>query len=223
MMVTEDTLSPPPLILASTSPRRFELLSRLNVSFEVKSADINEEEVIAAIRKERTGRPIYSDARKTALMLAAKKAQVVSQDFPRCVIIGADTVVATDTAILGKPSSNSEAIDMLRSLCGQKHRVYTAVSIRQNDHEKSFCSKTTVTFRPADPYQDQLIECYAETGSPLDKAGGYGIQDMGALLISEIKGDYYTVVGLPIARLARELVRFGYGPQSYQGGALCPD
>lgn len=221
----------PPIILASASPRRIELLGRLGVTFTVAVPDIREDEILEMIHRDLSGDSIYKNARKAVRTLAQSKARDVLTDHPGHLVIGADTVVVTGEAILGKPSSSAEAEEMLLTLCGRKHRVYTAVAILSDDIERIFISKTSVTFRPRDDHQTALIGRYVATGLPLDKAGGYGIQDMGALLISEIKGDYYTVVGLPISRLARELVAFGYRPSDKttgrrdddEGGLTCPD
>jgi septum formation protein len=209
-MRKDKTNSLPPIILASASPRRVELLGRLGISFEVTASDIREAEILEAIHRKIPGDSVYKSARKAVRALARSKARDVLTDHPGHLVIGADTVVVTEEAILGKPSSPVEAAEMLFRLCGRKHRVYTAVAMLSDNVERIFMTKTSVTFRPCDDHQATLIEKYVATGLPLDKAGGYGIQDMGALLISEIKGDYYTVVGLPISRLARELTALGY-------------
>jgi septum formation protein len=230
-MRNDSTNSLPPIILASASPRRIELLGRLGITFEVAASDVREDEILEMTHRDISGDSVSKMARKAVRALARSKARAVLTDRPGHLVIGADTVVVTEEAILGKPSSPDEAAEMLFSLCGRKHRVYTAVAILSDDMERIFISKTSVTFRPRDDHQEALIRKYVATGLPLDKAGGYGIQDMGALLISKIKGDYYTVVGLPISRLARELAAFGYRPSdglkdrqtTDKGGLVCPD
>lgn len=200
----------PRLILASASPRRRELLARLGLPFSAAEADINESQILSESLIGGNRVSAYETAEKTAILLAEKKSRAILDHFPDKVVIGSDTVVATEDSILGKPSSTSDSIRMLRGLCGREHRVFTAVSIVSDKMLRIFCSQTSVVFRPRDAYQDALIERYAASGLPLDKAGGYGIQDIGALLIAKIDGDYYTVVGLPLAALARELTAFGF-------------
>ena len=129
--------------------------------------------------------------------------------------IGSDTMVLTEDAILDKPADSEEARRMLLALSGRTHYVLTAVCLLRTDangctrSEQTHTAATAVTFYPPDRRQKELIDWYAASGSPLDKAGGYGIQDAGALLIERISGDYYTVMGLPVAWLNRELMLLG--------------
>ncbi len=213
----------PPLILASASPRRSELLGRIGVPFETTVSDLHEDEIIERLKRDRPGSLTFKFAKSTALSLARDKALAVLTNRSDCLVIGADTIVTNGKSILGKPYTAEEAVEMLRSLCGRKHRVYTSVCLLGAGIDWEFCSKTTVTFRPLDAYQEALIHRYVSSGSPFDKAGGYGIQDMGALFISKIKGDYYSVVGLPLSELARELYSLGYHPSADRGEILCPD
>ena len=121
------------------------------------------------------------------------------------IVIGADTSVILDNIIFGKPADREEAVNMLSLLSGHTHVVATGVAIFAGSEKKTFTEETRVEFNALDDYQRKLIEDYIDTGSPFDKAGGYGIQDMGALLVKGIDGDYANVVGFPVARLAREL------------------
>ena len=120
-------------------------------------------------------------------------------------MIGSDTLVVDENQILGKPKDKDDAYRILRSLCGKLHRVYTGVSLVYDDRVESFVSHTEVLFYDYDQKMEDIINKYIEGGSPMDKAGAYGIQDMGALLVKEIRGDYYTVMGLPLAELIRKI------------------
>ena len=188
------------IILASNAPRRREILEMVGIDFEIDASDIDEDIGV----DEPVG--LVSE-------LSKRKAHAVEKNHPGCVIIGADTVVAVTMAdgresILGKPADADDASDMLFSLSGKTHRVHTGVTLLHIGadgsvtEEKTFCETTEVTFYPLG---DRDIEAYVATGEPLDKAGAYGIQGRGAILVKEIKGDYLNVVGLPLARLWREL------------------
>ena len=125
---------------------------------------------------------------------------------PKDLIIAADTVVALDGAVLGKPHSGDEAFAMLSALAGREHHVYTGVTVLLGGRAVTEHEQTAVTFRALEPGE---IRGYIATGEPMDKAGAYGIQGLGALLVSGIRGDYCSVVGLPVFRLGRILARFG--------------
>ena len=192
------------IILASASPRRRELLSLVTDKFEVLTADIDER--AAEIRIEEEGVP----ALRVSEHLAEIKAQAVydsltDEEKENSIVIGADTSVILDNIIFGKPSDREEAVRMLSLLSGHTHTVATGVSIFEGANKKTFTEETLVEFNELDDYQRKLISDYIDTGSPFDKAGGYGIQDMGALLVKRIDGDYANVVGFPVSRLAREL------------------
>ena len=180
-----------PLVLASSSPRRRRLLRQLGLSFSVIPADIDE-----SVEQFRSLEPA-----EFARSLAVRKAQKVSQRRPNALVLGADTIVVHENRILGKPANAIEARSMLRRLRGAQHTVYTAISLTHAASKRSAnaVSRTDVTFGQL---SDHEIRNYVATGSPLDKAGGYGIQDdLGAIFIERIDGDYYTVVGLPMRRL----------------------
>ncbi|WP_456278115.1 Maf family protein [Bacillus sp. AK128] len=182
------------LILASSSPRRKELLTTLGLSFDVLSSSIEEIVDPSATPEE------------TVLSLAQEKAMDVAKQYPSAYVIGADTIVVKDLKILGKPKNKEDAIDTLRMLSGSTHSVLTGVAIVYNGNPTSFFVKTEVTFWPL---SQEEIDRYIESGEPFDKAGSYGIQGLGSLFVKEIQGDYFSVVGLPISTLKRELVKLG--------------
>jgi septum formation protein len=177
-------------VLASASPRRRELLALAGLSFDVCAPQADE-----------TLDPAW-DAAQAARSLSARKADAIAGDFPGDCIVAADTVVEIDGVILGKPRGAADAARMLRLLSGREHRVVTGVCLRFGRTERVFSQETRVRFYPL---RDDEIEAYIATGEPMDKAGAYGIQGRGALLVESIAGDYCNVVGLPIARLVREL------------------
>ena len=180
------------IVLASGSPRRHELLRLITENFEIRVSDADETV------------PEYIPAEKTAEYLSMVKAQAVDRRSDE-IIIGCDTVVVIDGKVLGKPSSEKECFDMLSLLSGKIHTVYTGVSFICNDNRHSFTAETKVEFYPL---TQKEISDYIATGEPFDKAGGYGIQGKGALLVKGINGDYFNVVGLPVSALKRELERF---------------
>ena len=181
------------LILASHSPRRRELLHKFGIDFKT---------VVVEVEEENNGLPTA-----TAELNARRKAEAVSVQYPQSLILGADTIVVLDGQILGKPSSEESAIEMLSALSGREHKVITAVALaRWGQAIRVFSETTTVCFRAL---SREEIESYAATGEPLDKAGGYGIQGFGGLLVESIQGCYYNVVGLPMSRLVVELRALG--------------
>lgn len=199
------------IILASASPRRKELLSQIGISFQVRVSDV-EEKVTTAI------------PHLLVQELSRRKAEAVLAAIPKqegdVIVIGADTVVACDGRILGKPGTEEKAIEMLSLLQGRAHEVYTGVTLlrrtargrnpesavggigESRTEQKSFYEATTVFFWPMS--SREIID-YAATGDPLDKAGAYGIQGLCARYISGIEGDYNNVVGLPTGRLYQEM------------------
>ena len=139
---------------------------------------------------------------EAARNLAKQKAEVVSGKYPADCVIAADTIVAAEGQILGKPADEEDAARMLRILSGREHKVITGVCLTLNGESRVFSQGTRVKFYPL---RDEEIWAYIKTGEPMDKAGAYGIQGRGGLLVEGIAGDYFNVVGLPIARLVREL------------------
>ncbi len=182
------------LILASGSPRRRELLEKLQVPFEVIVSDCDET------------LPESVPADAAAEMLAVRKAAAVAKLHPDAVVIGADTTVVLDDEILGKPQDEADCKRMLHALSGRMHKVITGVGIFWDGHSLSFSDEASVQFYPL---SNAEIDAYAASDEPYDKAGAYGIQGQGALLVAGIHGDFYTVMGLPIARLARQLRTLG--------------
>ena len=171
------------LILASLSPRRKELIGRLGIPFEVCPADIDE------------GALAETDPKKTVLALSALKAAAIFKEHPMDLVLGADTVVAADGKILGKPTSRKEAAGMLRRLSGKHHQVFSGFTLMSKERTVSRAVVTTVHFAPL---TDLEIERYLDSGEPFDKAGAYGIQGLGGLFVTHIEGDYNAVVGLPL-------------------------
>ncbi len=185
------------IILASASPRRRELLTQLGLEFEVWVSDV--EEIITE-----------TEPAEVVKELSARKAEAVfAQTSGDVLVIGADTVVALDGRILGKPVNEEDAADMLHSLQGREHFVYTGVSlcIRKDgvEQKKVFAEGTRVKFYPMT--QTEIKE-YILTKEPMDKAGSYGIQGIGGKFVEEIHGDYNNVVGLPIAGLYQALKEY---------------
>lgn len=179
------------IILASKSPRRRELLKYITDDFEIQSADVDET------------LPNGIEPCEAVKYLSKIKAEPFRNSND--IVIGADTVVSINNEILGKPTDEEDAKKMLKLLSGKTHTVYTGVTIIKGDRQESFAQATEVTFHDLD---DEIINKYIATGSPMDKAGAYGIQDFGALLVKKIDGDYFNVVGLPISTLYRFLTTF---------------
>ena len=180
-----------PIILASQSPRRRELLARITPEFKICPADVDE-----SLSPDCT-------PEENVCQLAQRKARAVfAQAEPGALVIAADTIVVCDGIILGKPEDEADAVRMLRMLSGRTHQVMTAVCVKTADAECAEVSITDVTFRAL---HDGEAEAYAASGEPLDKAGAYGIQGAGGLFISGIRGDYYGVMGLPICLLGEML------------------
>ncbi|MBQ7446402.1 MAG: septum formation inhibitor Maf [Eubacterium sp.] len=181
------------IILASASPRRYELLTQLGLTFTVEPAQ-GEEKIQDHIPPEEiVKRLAYAKADEI-------RKRHIKEDLSdnSTLIIGADTIVVKDGRILGKPADEADAYAMLMSLSGSTHQVYTGVALISAEWEVQFCEKTDVTFYPM---TKQEITEYIQTGEPMDKAGAYGIQGIGGRFVKEIHGDYNNVVGLPIARL----------------------
>ncbi len=180
------------LILASASPRRKELISLISKEVKIYPADVDEN-----FSSEMSVESVPE-------MLAVKKAKAVSKLFPEDTVIGSDTSVIVDGEILGKPKDGDDARRMLRLLSGKTHKVITGCAIFKNGRSISFSETTEVTFYPL---TDEEIDNYIATDEPSDKAGAYGIQGYGSLLIKGINGDYFNVVGLPVAKLNKALKR----------------
>lgn len=187
------------IILASQSPRRRELLAQMGVP---------QFEVVPALGEE-IASPGLSSAQLVEVLSRQKAEEVAVQAGPDDVVIAADTVVAVDGQVLGKPHSIQQAHEMLSALSGREHTVYTGVTVCRGGQILTQHEATAVRFRPLTA---QEIDAYIATGEPMDKAGSYGIQGRGALLVEGISGDYFNVVGLPVCRLGRMLTQFGVDP-----------
>ena len=184
------------IILASQSPRRRELLGQMGFTdFIVRPA--KGEEIVD---------PDLSPDKLVEELSRQKCAEVAALSHPDDLIIAADTVVAIDGTVLGKPRSVQDAYAMLARLSGRHHTVYTGVTVSRNGERLTAHEATRVHFRPLTAEE---IEAYVSTGEPMDKAGSYGIQGYGSMLVEGISGDYFNVVGLPVCLLGRMLKRFG--------------
>ncbi|AUN13252.1 Maf-like protein [[Clostridium] sordellii] len=177
------------IILASGSPRRREILANTNAKFDVLTSDVDER-----IFK-------FEEPTQLVLRLAFEKCMDIAINNPESLVIGADTIVVLDNEILGKPKNEDEAFDMLSKLSNREHQVITGMSIVNIENNKKIVDYTisNVKFKNL---TDQDIRDYISTGECLDKAGSYGIQGYGALLVKEIQGDYFNIVGLPISKLS---------------------
>ena len=193
------------IILASQSPRRQELIGYILSDYEVIVSAV-EETLPDGIAPEEV--PAY---------LAGVKAQAVAAEHPDDVVIGADTVVILDGQVLGKPKDADDAFHMLRSLSGKAHTVITGCAIIQDGRMTTFSDRTRVEFYPL---SDREILDYIATGEPFDKAGAYGIQGRGSVLVKRIEGDFFNVMGLPVARLKREMERVKALPRQTQGDTI---
>ena len=182
----------PPVILASASPRRQELLRLLDIEFSVVPTDVPE------LHDEQF------TAREIAQLNAYRKARAAAKKHPDALVIGADTLVYRGTKLFGKPANLEEAHRMLKELAGRTHQVVTGVCLMhlRNHRQRTFSDITDVQFRPLTPAH---IQRYLAQMNPLDKAGAYAIQNGGELIIEEISGSFSNVVGLPVERLRREL------------------
>lgn len=192
------------IVLASGSPRRKQLLEQIGIPFEVIVSDVSEDT---------EGQPYEQVA-----TLAQRKAEATSRLVTgEAIIIAADTLVYAENRtgfgkVFGKPKDAADAHDMLNALQGRKHTVYTGVTVLKKSADKTtpdsavFVDAAYVYFRPL---TDREIHAYIKTGEPFDKAGAYGIQEKGALLIERVEGDFYTVMGLPVSKLCLQLEEFG--------------
>jgi len=180
------------VVLASASPRRIELMGRIGLECTADPAGIDE---------------TIEPSDKAAAILSLRKAEAVLPRHPAgTVIIAADTVVVCGGRLLGKPLNEGDAFDMLRSLSGRTHTVHTGVTVMRDTEVLTEMESTLVTMREM---TDGEIYAYISTGEPMDKAGSYGIQERGALLVERVEGDFYNVMGLPVCRLSKMLLKFG--------------
>jgi nucleoside triphosphate pyrophosphatase len=196
-------MTAPRVVLASQSPRRHDLLTLIGIAHDVRPAHIDE-----------TSHPDEAPAVHVE-RLAREKASAIAALSPGAVVIGADTEVVLDGAVLGKPADEDDAKRMLRRLSGRTHTVLTAVAVARDGALASGVEAVEVTFRPL---TDAAIASYLATGEPMDKAGAYGIQGYGAVIVQRIDGDYFAVMGLALGRLVQLLAEVGI---RYDFGVLC--
>ena len=185
-----------PVVLASSSPRRKELLEKIGLKFTVDPVEVDEE------------LSLEHDPLRLAKSISLKKALAAGKRHPEALIIAADTLGVIDGKRLGKPAGEAQAVAMLEELSGNCHRVITGFTLIDGvtGRTVSRAVQTMVYFRKLSKAE---ITDYVNTGEPLDKAGAYAIQGLGALLVERIDGDYYNVIGLPLSALAVELRKFG--------------
>jgi len=189
-MTTQGTV---PVVLASQSPRRRDLLALVGIPAECRPADVDESVM--------EGEAPEGYVERLALAKAAAVATATD-----ALVIAADTTVVVDGEILGKPEDEADARRMVRLLAGRSHTVLTAVAVRRGDAVASAVERVEVTFRQLD---DREIAEYVATGEPMDKAGSYGIQGYGATIVTRVEGDYFAVMGLPLARLVLLMRQLG--------------
>lgn len=183
------------IILASQSPRRQELMKLTGLPFTIRIADVDE-----TMDK---SLPVQQEVTRVSRM---KAQAIASGASPDDIVIAADTIVVIDGRELGKPHSEEEAFEMLRLLSGRTHEVVTVLSVCKGSRIESEAVVTKVTFRALSAPE---IRAYIRTGEPMDKAGSYGIQGYGAMFVSHLEGDYFSVMGLPLCPLCRMLRGFG--------------
>ena len=181
------------LILASNSPRRREILSTLNIPFEVIPSNIDEKI------------DHNKNLREEIERLSFLKALDIFKDHKDSVVIGSDTIVVIGEEVLGKPKDKEDAYRMLRLLQNNKHHVITAVSIISPNKSETFSSVSDVYFNPM---SEEEIKDYVETGEPMDKAGAYGIQGLGGRFVKKIDGDYYSIIGFPLNLVYNRLKKY---------------
>ena len=184
------------IVLASGSPRRQELLARIGITdFDIRVPEA-EEDCPAGLSPQQIVEYISREKADAAAKLCA----------PDEIVITADTMVFLDDQRLGKPADEADALRMLTALQGRHHTVCTGVTLRQGDRSLTESETTEVYFRPA---TEAELRAYIATGEPMDKAGSYGVQGKGALLVEKLNGDFFNVMGLPVLRLSRMLAQFG--------------
>ena len=214
MRTRESVLKIPRLVLASASPRRAALLSQIGLTFEVHPSDVAEPPY--SIYRDREGvsaeihRKDPDTASQVTQQLALLKASSVAEHFDEAIVIGADTLVSLDGKLLGKPTDDADAFEMLTRLSGTCHEVVTGVALidAETGHEIVWAETTQVYFRELHRTE---IAAYIASGEPSDKAGAYGIQGRGAAFVRRIEGCYFNVVGLPLASLVEHILKFPCG------------
>jgi septum formation protein len=184
-------------ILASRSPRRYELLKQMGLDFEVVPSRVEEENLIQ-----------NESPRDHVLRLSEAKASDVAREYPDHWVIGADTIVTIDGMILGKPKTHEEALSMLGRLSGQEHQVLSGVAVRHLSERKADRESVRTAVKMRTLTREEM-KWYVGTGEPFDKAGAYAIQGIGSFMVESIRGSYTSVVGLPLCELIEMLKRLG--------------
>jgi nucleoside triphosphate pyrophosphatase len=193
--MTNDTLlTKPQLILASSSPRRRELLDQIQVSYKVLPVNIDESQLPG------------ETAEQFVKRLATEKAEAAYRQNPHCIALGSDTIMVIGSSILGKPENKAHGIEILSLLSGNTHQVMTAVAVHSSEYKACAMSVSEVEFAAL---TGQQIEAYWETGEPEDKAGAYGVQGIAAQFIKKISGSYSGIMGLPLFETAQLLEKSG--------------
>jgi septum formation protein len=184
------------IVLASSSPRRKELLEKIGLTFSIDPSDYDEK------------LPLDMNPEGIAKIISLQKALKVGQKYSDAIIIAADTFGFFRGRIIGKPANTHEAKSILKTLSGKSHRVITGYTILDTSNKQvtTHSIETRVYFKKLTPEE---IDNYIKTGEPLDKAGAYGIQGLGSVIVNKIEGDYYNVMGLPLRALAESLKKFG--------------
>ena len=186
------------LVLASSSPRREEILNQLKLKFTIVPGKIDESNFNS------------SSPEELVKTLAVEKARSVSGLVEDALIIAADTIVVYEDQILGKPADQAEAKEQLKLLSGREHNVITGIAVLDSETDEVLVDRNITRVKMLN-FKEDKIDKYISTGEPMDKAGSYGIQGLGGLFVEEIEGSYYSVVGLPIHQLAELLDKFNYG------------
>lgn len=181
------------IILASKSPRRKQILEQFGVDFQIEISDFDESQIA------------FKTPIEMVEKLSFEKAKIIAERNPDAVTIGADTIVVFGNEIIGKPKSEEDALRILKLLSGNTHEVITGFTVMENEKSVTGYVSSKVKFKEI---SDSEIAAYIATGEPMDKAGGYGIQSKGGLFIESITGDYFNVVGLPVAALSDVLKDF---------------
>lgn len=189
------------LILASTSPRRKELLESVGFRFHLTKPIFDEATLDVSKLK----------VEDYVLQLALAKATSVFNEYPEDVVLAADTIVVLGHEVIGKPKDENDAVAILKKLAGKTHQVYTAVYIISKENQTGFVEVSNVTFKPM---SDEDILAYVATKEPMDKAGAYGIQGYGSQYVEGYDGDFHTIMGLPLKRVIASLKDFGIRPES---------
>jgi septum formation protein len=182
------------VILASKSPRRKSILEQVGLKFSIVASDFDETKIK------------FKTPQEMVKKLSFEKAKIVAAKHPKAVIIGADTTVIFKKEIIGKPKSKQDAIRILKLLSGNTHKIVTGFTVMEG---KKSITGHIVSKAKFKKLSEQEIKAYVATNEPMDKAGGYGIQDKGGLFIEKIEGDYFNVVGLPIFAVSKALKEFG--------------